>query len=423
MDFVTNIPPILINFLLVAIFSLIIGLSQRNLHSEEDNNHLFGTDRTFTFIGILGYILYIIESPFKILFVVGFLVLSVYFAIYYFYKLNEYKKSGLTTILIAFITYCLAPLAITQPLWLFLLIVVVVLIFTELKESLISLSKKFDRNEFMHLAKFIIFAGIILPMLPKDPILPYISSITPYKIWLAIVVVSSISYLSYLLRKFIFTSSGTIITACLGGLYSSTATTLIFSRNIKEHPEKKNEFIGGIFFAIAIMYLRILLLVLIFNNELFFKLVWILLIMSVISVIIGWFIYLKKNSITEEENHINISSKNPLEFKVALIFALLFVMFAFLNYYILKYFGNIGMNVLSFFVGISDIDPFLLNIFQGKYDVSVNVLAQLSIQAIISNNIAKFFYALFFSDKSAYKFLFIGFIILTIINFILMLLF
>lgn len=423
MEFATNIPPIFINFFLVAIFSLIIGLSQRNLHSEEDSSHLFGTDRTFTFIGIFGYILYIIESPYKILFGIGLLVLSVYFAIYYFYKLKEYKKSGLTTILIAFITYCLAPLAITQPLWLFLLIVVVVLILTELKDSLISLSKKFDRNEFIHLAKFIVFAGVVLPILPKEAILPYISSITPYKIWLAIVVVSSISYLSYLLRKFVFTSSGTIITALLGGLYSSTATTLILSRNIKENPEKKNEFIGGIFFAIAIMYLRILLLALIFNKELFLKLIWILLIMCIISIMLGWFFFRRKNNSANKENIIDISSKNPLEFKVALIFAFLFVMFAFLNYYIIRYFGNIGINILSFLVGVSDIDPFLLNIFQGKYEIDINILAHLSVQAIISNNIAKFFYAISFSVKSAYKTLFIGFLIITLTNVLLMLLF
>ena len=54
------IPQELGQFFLVLIFSLIIGLSQRRFHSVNDEKKLFGTDRTFTFIGILGYILYII---------------------------------------------------------------------------------------------------------------------------------------------------------------------------------------------------------------------------------------------------------------------------------------------------------------------------------------------------------------------------
>ena len=54
-------PKELINFLLVTLFSLLIGLSQRRLHFTSDDSRLFGTDRTFTFIGLLGYILYIIE--------------------------------------------------------------------------------------------------------------------------------------------------------------------------------------------------------------------------------------------------------------------------------------------------------------------------------------------------------------------------
>ena len=61
MQFTGTIPANLINFILVTVFSLLIGLSQRRIHSVTNElNHTFGTDRTFTFIGILGFILYII---------------------------------------------------------------------------------------------------------------------------------------------------------------------------------------------------------------------------------------------------------------------------------------------------------------------------------------------------------------------------
>ena len=57
------LPRELVTFVLVTLFSLLIGLSQRKISlKREGETTLFGTDRTFTFIGILGYLLYILDS-------------------------------------------------------------------------------------------------------------------------------------------------------------------------------------------------------------------------------------------------------------------------------------------------------------------------------------------------------------------------
>ena len=49
------LPQQLVTFILVTLFSLLIGLSQRRISlKREGETTLFGTDRTFTFIGILG---------------------------------------------------------------------------------------------------------------------------------------------------------------------------------------------------------------------------------------------------------------------------------------------------------------------------------------------------------------------------------
>ena len=226
-----NIPFELTNFVLVTLVALIIGLAQRRLHPSDEEFKPFGTDRTFTFIGILGYILWVINPEDPTLFLGGGAIISVLLAINYSYKIKRQKLYGITTIIIALITYCLAPLVITQPKWMFLLVVVTVLIFTELKESFLAISQKFDRDEFLTLGKFLVIAGVILPIVPDTPIVPYLS-ISAYKVWLAVVVISTISYLSYLLKKFVFKDSGIIISGILGGLYS-TATTIILARKSK----------------------------------------------------------------------------------------------------------------------------------------------------------------------------------------------
>ena len=71
------LPRELITFVLVTLFSLLIGLSQRRISlKREGETTLFGTDRTFTFIGILGYLLYILDPTDMRLFMGGGAVLG-----------------------------------------------------------------------------------------------------------------------------------------------------------------------------------------------------------------------------------------------------------------------------------------------------------------------------------------------------------
>lgn len=409
------IPQELGQFFLVMIFSLIIGLSQRRFHSVNDEKKLFGTDRTFTFIGILGYILYIIGQGQYIYFMAGGAVLSVLLTVYYALKIKEANDFGLTTIFIALITYCLTPLLITQPFWLFLLIVVTVLIFTELKDSFTVFSSRFTKDEFLTLGKFLVMAGVILPIVPDEQIIPFLS-ITPYKIWLAVVVISSISYLSYLLKKFVFQESGILITGILGGLYSSTSTTVILARKSREAGSDTKHYVAAIIIATAMMYLRILILAAIFNMVLFKILLPWFLLLILLSIALAIFIYIKRKDKKMVQKIISID-KNPLEFKVAIIFTLLFIALSFITYYAINEFGLNGLNILSFLVGFTDIDPFLLTLFQGSgYEVSTMALAGASMQAIISNNIAKAFYGFTLGNKSYRKLLLISFFIITIVN-------
>jgi uncharacterized membrane protein (DUF4010 family) len=414
-NFFKLIPPELISFLTVALFSLVIGLSQRKVHPVSDDTRLFGTDRTFTFIGILGYILYIISPENLWLFGGGGLVLTVFFGINYYFKIQRFSDFGLTTIVIAMITYCLAPLIITQPAWLYLLIIVVVLVFAEMKETFSVLSSRFEKEEFITLAKFLIIAGVILPIVPNKSFVPFLS-LTPYHIWLAVVAISSISYLSYLLKKFIFRTSGVVISGILGGLYSSTATTFILARKSKIHPEFCNQYSAGILYATAMMYLRVLILIGIFNMDLFTRFYWVFLALFVLSAMIGTGLLLfhrHKGQVAEISDQ---KDKNPLEFKVAIIFTVLYVGFTFLTYFALNNYGARGLNILSYIVGVSDIDPFLLNLFQGKFNLSADLIAAVTLQAIISNNVLKMIYGVILSGKAMRFPLIIGFLVVIALN-------
>lgn len=417
----TQIPAELISFILVALFSLVIGLSQRKVHPVNDDSRLFGTDRTFTFIGILGFILYVVAPQQLWLFAGGGLLLGAFIGINYYFKIQRFGDFGMTTIVIALITYCLAPLVMTQPAWLYLLVVVVVLIFTEMKETFSTLTSRFEKEEFIILAKFLIIAGIVLPIVPDEPLTDFIS-LTPYRVWLAVVVISSISYLSYLLKKFVFQTNGVLFSGVLGGLYSSTATTFILARKSKDHPAQKNQYAAGILLSTAMMYLRILILIFIFNITLFKTAWWIFLVLFAVSVLmaLGILFFRKDGSIhAEVEGH---KDKNPLEFRVAIIFTILYVAFTFITWFTITNFGTMGLNFLSLVVGVTDIDPFLLNLFQGKFAVTTQTILGATLQAIISNNLLKMAYGMTFGGKHLYRFLLIGFLGITLVNILLLVL-
>ena len=108
------LPQQLVTFILVTLFSLLIGLSQRRISlKREGETTLFGTDRTFTFIGILGYLLYILDPKEMHLFMGGGIILGMLLGINYYVKQSQFHVFGVTTIIIALITYCMAPIIST----------------------------------------------------------------------------------------------------------------------------------------------------------------------------------------------------------------------------------------------------------------------------------------------------------------------
>src|SRR5450759_3462567 len=95
-----------IKFILVLTFSLLIGLEQRRHHINENEDLLFGTDRTFTFIGLLAYVLFIADSINYIPFLIGFVLIGLLLGIQYHHKIAQNGKFGLTSTILALLTYC-----------------------------------------------------------------------------------------------------------------------------------------------------------------------------------------------------------------------------------------------------------------------------------------------------------------------------
>jgi uncharacterized membrane protein (DUF4010 family) len=91
--------------------------------------------------------------------------------------------------------------------------------------------------------------------------------------------------------------------------------------------------------------------------------------------------------------HQTIAIQHPLELNMAILFALLFVFFAFITQYVISHFGNYGLSFLSVVVGFTDIDPFILSLLSGKFAVPETAIVSAVIIASGSNNLLKAIYA------------------------------
>jgi len=405
----------LIQLLICLVFSFLIGLEIYIKTEKDKRDMLFGSERTFTFISLLGFILLKSQSLVPYIFIVGFVVVAAFLLLYYLNK-ERAGSPGITIIITCLLVYTFPLIVQLFPVWFSMLIIAVIVVLIEIKTNIKTFAEKIYTDDFITLAKFVILSFVILPLVPDREIITGIP-ISPYKLWLAIVAISSISYVSYLLRKFVFPRAGLILTGILGGLYSSTATTFILARQSKDKLEAPAHYAAAIIIATMLMFVRVYILVVIFNPALSIHLLPYFLALIAISGLVSFVIYRLAPSNPANRIDNDLTRQNPLELRVALIFGVLYIAFSLATQYTLTYFGGHGLNILSFIVGFTDIDPFLLNLFQGKYaGITVAAISAASLQAIASNNILKMTYALSLGDRDIRKYILAGFGIIIACN-------
>jgi uncharacterized membrane protein (DUF4010 family) len=399
-----------VNFLLTVVFSFIIGLElNKKKEKREAGEAFFGTERTLAFVGILGFVLLEGSTYFPAGYMSGWAALSVFLAIFYFSNIWHFKNFGLTKVLVAQLVYTLPLLLKTQPLWLALLVIVLVITLVEIKEQIKAFSQRIFSEEFITLAKFIMITGVILPLAPKAPLLEGFP-LSFYKLWLAVVAISGISYLSYLVQKYVYPHAGTLLSGVLGGLYSSTATTFLLSKRSQDRISTPHEYAAGILSATMMMFIRVFVLIWLFKGELalFFSPYFGALIAG--SALVVFFIYQRRSKAGAVLENMLTVRQNPLEFRMALVFSALYIFFSLITEYTLEQYGNAGLPVLSFIAGLADIDPFLISLLQEERGaLSVERIALAAMQTITANNLLKMLYALVLSESYTRRLLLYGF--------------
>lgn len=385
----------LVHFALTAVFSFLIGLEiktyQMQFHGGKTANTI-GSVRTYTFLGMLGYLFMLLGDALYIAGMAGFTLL---FALFYHRQLQE-RKTSILLYLAALVVYTFGPLIERFALWLPSLIFVLTIFVLNAKQRLRELSSHLNAQELETLGKLVLLSAVVLPLLPHEKIGPFLP-LSPFEVWTAVVIVSGISYGGYLAQKYFFRQQGYLVAGVVGGIYSSTATTVVLSRKARGIGNT-SLMTASVVAASAMMYLRLIAVAAIFNLNVAAT----LLLPFTLFFLLGSFIavpYARNRNGTDSQ--VQMNDTNPLELGTAFLFAALFMAMMALTQLVTSQFGAGGLHLLSFAVGFTDIDPFVLSVLTGRYPIGEHAVASAVMIAAGSNNILKAIYALWFGGLAA----------------------
>jgi len=385
-----------VELIVVVIAGFLIGLEIKAHSISKHTTKEIGSVRTFAFIALIGYVFAKLDIY---LYIIGYIAIVTHLALFYFQKLQN-SKSGIIIFLLSSLVYSFGFIVVKFNIWFLLIIFVAVVFISNVNKRLEHFYTIFDEREIETFAKLVLLSGVVLPLLPQEQISNFIP-VSYFKVWLAVVVVSMFSYVGYILKKYVFNDKGYIVTGILGGIYSSTATTIVLAKKASSG-NTPYLFSSSIVVATALMYLRLLGITFAFNFEIASTLLIPFLLLALLTLIAAFVLYNRSKKDTINPN-VESEDKNPLELSTAFLFAFLFIVMAVLTHFVLNKYGDMGLNILSFIVGFTDIDPFVLSILSSKFDVSVASASSAILIATGSNNILKAFYSYIFSKNSAGK--------------------
>lgn len=384
---------------LVVFLSFLIGL-EREETKTASGRYVFGGVRTYPLIGLVGYSMAYLSDEQRLPLAAGFIVVGIFLMLSYWHKLTTSENSGLTSEIAGLATYLIGALIYYGHFWVATALGVTSLILLELKAALEGLAQRFSSADTLTFTQFLFLTIVILPILPNQRFAPV--DINPFQTWLVVVAVSTISYGSFLLQRVIHDRDSVTLIALLGGAYSSTATTVALAKRSALVP-RRHLYAGSILMASGVMYLRLAILISLFNQELRQTLLVPLGSLGSLGVISGWIWSRRASSPgpTANQEQAAMLPQNPLELKAALLFALLFVVIVAVTHYTTAYLGTQSVYALAGIMGITDVDPFILGLTQlAGRSTPLTTASSAILIATASNNVVKGVYALVFGDRA-----------------------
>jgi uncharacterized membrane protein (DUF4010 family) len=378
--------PLALRFGVALGLGMLIGLERERAKGQDGGAGV----RTFALIALAGAIAGYLQNDLgldwlalAIFVAVGALLVSSYLLT------AQHGDTGITTEVSALLSFLLGLLCSHGQLQMAAWVAVAMALMLALKDWLHQLARRIDASDVEATLKFAIVTLIVLPLVPDHDYGPVpLDVLNPYKVWLMVVLISGLNFISYLLIKVVGTEHGIGLAGLLGGLASSTAVTLGFSQRSLQAGADARSLALGILLAWTVMFFRVVVMTGLVSGPLGMRLAMAMGALCLVSL--GACYWLWRRRPAQERGEIN-AGQNPFELGEAIKFGLLFGIVVFVARAAQVYLGEAGLYLAAGVAGLSDVDAITLAMADRARDNAQNldVAARAIVIAVLANTLVK----------------------------------
>jgi len=356
------------NFAIAILIGALIGIEREK---RRDTEVTIGGIRTFVLLAMLGaaggFLSARFDTVWPLLVVVAIGGMTVVAGL--LIDLDESKKpTGLITELAAIVVTLLAGLATLGQPALAVSLGIVVTALLAYKQPLHGLIDRIGWDDIFAGLRLLIASFIVLPLLPDRTIDPW-QALNPRELWLLVVLISALSMIGYIATRWLGPGRGAVITGLTGGLVSSTAATLAFSRQSREAGEAHaaHMFAIGTLIAWTVMFVRVVVISFAVFPALMRELATSMAMMglaSLASVAALYWWHRRSQSQEKGGGSTQIAITTPFSLTQAVKFVLLFAVILLLVKIIGAQNQQGGLYLVALLAGLTDVDAITLSMSQ-----------------------------------------------------------
>ena len=241
-------------------------------------------------------------------------------------------------------------------------------------------------EELLAAARFAVLALVVFPLLPAGPWGPA-PGVRPQQLWALALAFSGLSFAGFLALRLLGGHRGYYVIGLLGGLVSSTAVTLNFSRESRQQPAVGRALGLGVIAACSMLPLRTLALTLLLNPPVGQRALLYLLPPAFAGLGIAWWLNLRRPTLKAVRAR---TPRNPLRFVVAIQMVLAFQVVLSVVHWVQGRFGASGVVGSAALLGLTDVDALTYSMVQlGGAQTSPETAAQTLAVGVLSNTLFK----------------------------------
>lgn len=225
------------------------------------------------------------------------------------------------------------------------------------KAPLHAFAERIGQDEFAALMRLVLIGLIVLPALPNRTFGPY-EVLNPFEAWLMVVLIVGISMGGYVAFRLLGPRTGAIAAGVLGGMISSTATTVSYARRSASAPERSSAAALVVVLASAVVFVRVLVEVAVVAPGVLAVTAGPLVAMLVVMVLISAALYVFGIGSRELEME---DQEPPSELRAAVVFGLLYAVVLVAVAFAEDRLGQRGLYAVAALSGLTDLDAITLS--------------------------------------------------------------